>query len=184
MAEAAGGGSEGFREPHSQLFPDALAKVSLVFGTHLADVFVKHREVETLTGEKNVIGRQNLVETLAHLSILFARAPELDRDKQLEQVAFFNDHLRRVMMESFEVYVYVMVAEHWDNTEPKSVKATEDLKAAAEKMKDLKLRMGAAVDAANETPRSYEARTDRDIALFVLDPRWVVYIRKIYVRGL
>jgi hypothetical protein len=107
-------------------------------------------------------------------------------------------------MESFEVYVYVMIAEHWDNTEPKSVgrrydaitaplirrekllghitpdevhqefkrlsanivnarrskiadedwdawsKATEDLKAAAEKMKDLKLRMGAAVDAANE----------------------------------
>jgi hypothetical protein len=109
------------REVHSQLYADALAKLSVIFGKHLADVLVRHRRVETLTGEKNVIGRQNLVEALAHLGILFARAPELDRDKQLEQVAYLGDHLRRVMMESFEVEVYVTIADAWDESSPDSV---------------------------------------------------------------
>ncbi len=112
---------DGAREPHSELYPDALQKLSIIFGEHLADVLVRHRRVETLTGEKNVIGRQNLVEALAHLGILFARAPELDRDKQLEQVAFLGDHLRRVMMESFEVEVYVTIADAWDEGSSKSI---------------------------------------------------------------
>jgi hypothetical protein len=63
------------REPYSSLYPDALEKIVTIFGKHLADVLTKHRRVETLTGEKNVIGRQNLVEALAHLGTLFARAP-------------------------------------------------------------------------------------------------------------
>jgi hypothetical protein len=113
-------GSE-LREAHSHLYPDALAKLSVIFGKHLADVLVRHRRVETLTGEKNVIGRQNLVEALAHLGTLFARAPELDRDKQLEQVAYLGDHLRRVMMESFEVEVYVTIADAWDEDSPDSI---------------------------------------------------------------
>jgi hypothetical protein len=104
---------DGQRETHSQLYLDVLQKVSVIFGKHLKDVLDRHRRVETLTGEKNVIGRQNLVEALAHLGILFARAPELDRDKQLEQVAFLGDHLRRVMMESFELEVYVTIADAW-----------------------------------------------------------------------
>lgn len=105
---------DGQRETHSHLYSDVLQKVSVIFGKHLKDVLDRHRRVETLTGEKNVIGRQNLVEALAHLGILFARAPELDRDKQLEQVAFLGDHLRRVMMESFELEVYVTIADAWD----------------------------------------------------------------------
>jgi hypothetical protein len=104
--------------------------MSIVFGTHLSDVLVRHRKVESLTGEKNVIGRQNLVEALAHLGVLFARAPELSRDKQLEQVAFLGDHLRRVMMESFEVEVYVAIAEHWDDQSSKSVGRRYDAVAA------------------------------------------------------
>jgi hypothetical protein len=109
------------REAHSQLYLDALEKLSIIFGKHLADVLVRHRRVEALTGERNVIGRQNLVEALAHLGILFARAPELDRDKQLEQVAHLGDHLRRVMMESFEVEVYVTIADAWDEASSNSV---------------------------------------------------------------
>lgn len=112
---------DGQRETHSQLYLDVLQKVSVIFGKHLKDVLDRHRRVETLTGEKNVIGRQNLVEALAHLGILFARAPELDRDKQLEQVAFLGDHLRRVMMESFELEVYVTIADAWDEKSPNSI---------------------------------------------------------------
>ncbi len=122
-------GSES-REAHSQLFVDALEKLSVIFGKHLADVLVRHRRVEGLTGERNVIGRQNLVEALAHLGILFARAPELDRDKQLEQVAHLGDHLRRVMMESFEVEVYVTIADAWDASSPDSVGRRYDAVAA------------------------------------------------------
>jgi hypothetical protein len=141
----------------------------------------RHRRVETLTGEKNVIGRQNLVEAFAHLSVLFAQAPELDRDKQLEQVAFLGDHLRRVMMESFELEleVYVTIVDAWDDRSPNSIgrrydslaaplirladgdwaawtSAADDLEEAATKMKVLKREMGAAVDAATE--RRYHRR--------------------------
>lgn len=118
-----GGRKEGgdHREPHSALYPDALEKLSAIFGKHLAEVLLKHRKVERLTGEKNVIGRQNLVEALAHLGTLFARAPELNRDEQLEQVAFLGDHLRRVMMESFEVEVYATIGAHWNEDDPQSV---------------------------------------------------------------
>jgi hypothetical protein len=118
------------REPRSRLFPDVLEKVSTIFGKHLADVLVRHRKVETLTGERNIIGRQNLVEALAHLGTLFARADELNRDEQLEQVAFLGDHLRRVMMESFEVEVYATIGAHWDEAEPKSIGRRYDAIAA------------------------------------------------------
>ncbi len=123
-------GNAGPREPHSDLYPDALQRLSVIFGHHLADVLVRHRKVETLTGERNVIGRQNLVEALAHLGTLFARAPELDRDEQLEQVAFLGDHLRRVMMESFEVEVYATIGAHWNEDEPKSIGRRYDAVAA------------------------------------------------------
>ncbi|HEX7244145.1 MAG TPA: hypothetical protein VF245_01095 [Solirubrobacterales bacterium] len=123
-------GDRDSREPHSALYPDALENLSNIFGTHLADVLVRHRKVETLTGEKNVIGRQNLVEALAHLGTLFARAEELDRDKQLEQVAFLGDHLRRVMMESFEVEVYATIGAHWNEDDPKSIGRRYDAVAA------------------------------------------------------
>ena len=102
------------REVHSQLYGDVIQKIAVIFGSQLRDVLDRHMSVEKLTGEKNVIGRQNLVEAFAHLAVLFARAPELDRDKQLEQVAYLADHLRRVMMESFELEVYVTIGDAWD----------------------------------------------------------------------
>lgn len=93
-------------------------------------MLVKHRKVERLTGEKNIIGRQNLVEALAHLGTLFARAPDLNRDEQLEQVAYLGDHLRRVMMESFEVEVYTTIGAHWNEDDPTSIGRRYDAVAA------------------------------------------------------
>lgn len=121
---------EAEREPHSQLYPDVLERLTRIFGSHLADVLTRHRRVEALTGERNIIGRQNLVEALAHVGTLFARAAELDRDKQLEQVAFLGDHLRRVMMESFEKEVYVAIAALWDDTSAASIGRLYDSFAA------------------------------------------------------
>lgn len=62
--------------------------------------------------------------------MLFARAPELTRDEQLEQIAYLRDHLRRVMMESFEVEVYVTIAALWNEEEPKSTGRLYDSIAA------------------------------------------------------
>ena len=202
-------GEDAPREPSTQLYPEVLAKVTTIFGVHLADVLTRHRRVESLTGEKNVIGRQNLVEALAHLGTLFARAPELDRDEQLEQVAYLGDHLRRVMMESFELEVYVTIGAIWDDESRKSVgrryqarvaplikrgkllgyvtpdeveqrfdsitddvvaarrskvadegwvawtAAADDFEAAAQKLKQLRREMGAAVDAATSMRRDW-----------------------------
>jgi hypothetical protein len=102
------------REPCSQLYGDALAKITKLFGEHLADVLEIHRRIEDTTGATDSIGRQNLVEAFAHLAVLFERAPELSRDDQLEQVAYLRDHLRRVMMESFERDVYAALGVMWD----------------------------------------------------------------------
>jgi hypothetical protein len=96
----------------------------------MADVFAKHREVEAGTAKKNSIGRQNLVETLAHVGVLFQRADQLDRDAQLEQVAFIEDHLRRVMMESFEGEVYAVIGKTWDDKSRRSVGRLYDRRVA------------------------------------------------------
>jgi hypothetical protein len=146
-------GTEDERDLSTALYPDVLEKLSDVFGKHLSDVLVRHRKVESITGEKNVIGRQNLVEALAHLGVLFARAPELNRDKQLEQAAFLGDHLRRVMMESFEVEVYVTIAAHWDDKSPKSVGRRYDAIAAP------MMRRGKLLG--HVTPEDVQSRFDR-----------------------
>ncbi|MGZ8755231.1 MAG: hypothetical protein ACXW15_08590 [Acidimicrobiia bacterium] len=103
------------REPQTNLHPDALARLVPILGTHLLDVFSKHREIESKAKTKNVIGRQNLVEALSHISVLFQQAPTFDRDEQLEQVAYIEDHLRRVMMEAFELATYDAIADLIDN---------------------------------------------------------------------
>lgn len=114
----------------SGLHPDVLARLSPVLGEHLTDVFAKHREVETRTGERNIIGRQNLVEALAHIGVLFQQARELDRDEQLAQLAYLEDHLRRVMMESFEEEVYAIIGEAWNQDDKRSVRRLYDAHAA------------------------------------------------------
>jgi hypothetical protein len=103
----------GGREPNSGLFVDVLRQISTIFGTQFTEVLQIHRRLEVLTDETNVVGRQNLLEAFSHLSILLARAPDLNRDEQLQQIAFLSDHLRRTMMEGFELEVYVALADVW-----------------------------------------------------------------------
>lgn len=118
------------RDPHTGLHFDVLAKVAVIFGQNFAAVLKAHRRVETLTQESNLIGRQNLVEAFAHLSTIFANAHKHTRDQQLEQVAHLQDHLRRVMMESFETEVYVCVAAIWSDGGDRSVGRLYDAMAA------------------------------------------------------
>jgi hypothetical protein len=112
------------------LHPDALQRLAEILGSQLSDVFAKHREIEAATHTKNNIGRQNLVEGLAHIGVLFQRAGDLDRDRQLEQVSFIEDHFRRVMMESFEGEVYAIIEEIWDSASGASVGGKYDTFAA------------------------------------------------------
>jgi hypothetical protein len=119
------------REPNSGLCPDVLAKVSTIFGAHLADVLIVNRRLETITNETNIVGRQNLLEAFSHLAILFARAPEFDHEKQLEQVAFLSDHLRRTLMEGFELEVYVALNAVWNGESPDSIGRLYEARAAS-----------------------------------------------------
>jgi hypothetical protein len=71
----------------------------------LAAVFEANRYFEEHTGIANKAGANNLTEALSHIGTLVEYAHEMDSDEQREQVAFFGDHLRRSMMESFEQVV-------------------------------------------------------------------------------
>src|SRR5580692_7548721 len=82
--------------------------VELLFGLindRLAPVFEANRYFEEHTGIANKAGANNLTEALSHIGTLVEYASEMDSDEQREQVAFFGDHLRRSMMESFEQVV-------------------------------------------------------------------------------
>ncbi|HEY3759007.1 MAG TPA: hypothetical protein VGL37_04555 [Solirubrobacteraceae bacterium] len=82
--------------------------VELLFGLindRLAPVFEANRYFEEHTGIANKAGANNLTEALSHIGTLVEYAHVMDSDEQREQVAFFGDHLRRSMMESFEQVV-------------------------------------------------------------------------------
>ncbi len=82
--------------------------VELLFGLindRLAAVFEANRYFEEQTGIANKAGANNLTEALSHIGTLVEYAQEMDSNQQREQVAYFGDHLRRSMMESFEQVV-------------------------------------------------------------------------------
>jgi hypothetical protein len=82
--------------------------VDLLFGLindRLAAVFEANRYFEEQTGIANKAGANNLTEALSHIGTLVEYADAMDFDEQREQVAYFGDHLRRSMMESFEQVV-------------------------------------------------------------------------------
>ena len=97
------------REENSGLYPEILHDVSAIFGLHFPIVLDSYRDLEALTAERAFTSRQNLLEALSHLAVLFGRAAVLDRDEQLAQVAHISDHLRRVLMEGFEKQAYVVL---------------------------------------------------------------------------
>jgi hypothetical protein len=82
--------------------------VELLFGLindRLAPVFEANRYFEEHTGIANKAGANNLTEALSHIGTLVEYADSMNFNEQREQVAFFGDHLRRSMMESFEQVV-------------------------------------------------------------------------------
>jgi hypothetical protein len=85
-----------------------VAHIELLFGLindRLAAVFEANRYFEEQTGISNKAGANNLTEALSHIGTLVEYAGAMDSDEQREQVAYFGDHLRRSMMESFEQVV-------------------------------------------------------------------------------
>jgi hypothetical protein len=103
------GDSRSAREESSGLFPEVLREVSAIFGLHFPGVLESYRDLEALTAERAFASRQNLLEALSHLAVLFGRAGALDREEQLAQVAHMSDHLRRVLMEGFEKQAYLVL---------------------------------------------------------------------------
>ncbi|HWM63518.1 MAG TPA: hypothetical protein VNP96_05945 [Solirubrobacterales bacterium] len=74
-----------------------------VLSTRVLTVMEAHRYAEEHARIYNRIGRNNLNEALSHLARLAESAPELSNVEQRDQLTNFEDHLRRTMMESFEV---------------------------------------------------------------------------------
>jgi hypothetical protein len=95
-------------EPHHAVRGVYVEHVDLLFGLindRLAAVFEANRYFEEQTGIANKAGANNLTEALSHIGTLVEYAHDMDSDQQREQVAYFGDHLRRSMMESFEQVV-------------------------------------------------------------------------------
>ena len=83
----------------------------------LPKVLAANRYFEEQTGIHNEAGTNNIVDAFSHLATLVEHAEELDDERQSEQVAHLEDHLRRSMMEAFEqVLKYRLgeIAELWD----------------------------------------------------------------------
>lgn len=74
-----------------------------ILATRILTVMGAHRYAEEHARIYNRIGRNNLTEALSHLARLAESAPELSEAEQRDQLTHFEDHLRRTMMESFEV---------------------------------------------------------------------------------
>jgi hypothetical protein len=74
-----------------------------ILATRILTVMDAHRYAEEHARIYNRIGRNNLTEALSHLARLAESAESLSRAEQRDQLTHFEDHLRRTMMESFEV---------------------------------------------------------------------------------
>ena len=59
------------------------------------------RRFEEETNFRNKVGTNNLVDALSHIGTLF-ESRDASYDQQRAQVALFEDHLRRTMMEAWE----------------------------------------------------------------------------------
>ena len=82
---------------------EQLERMLDILSKRILTVMEAHRYAEEHARIYNRIGRNNLNEALSHLGRLAESAPELTREEQRDQITNFEDHLRRTMMESFEV---------------------------------------------------------------------------------
>jgi hypothetical protein len=109
------------REPTSGLYTDVLARAGYLIGEPLLEVLKASRRLEVVTGDINLVARQNLLEAFSHLGVLFTSGPSRDQAWQVEQVTHISDHLRRALMEGFEQALNVALADVWNDQDRRSV---------------------------------------------------------------
>lgn len=80
-----------------------LERMLELMATRIPTVMAAHRYAEEHARIYNRIGRNNLTEALSHLAGLAEGAERLSEAEQRDELTNFEDHLRRTMMESFEV---------------------------------------------------------------------------------
>jgi hypothetical protein len=85
------------------VYREQVERMLEVLSTRILTVMEAHRYAEEHARMYNRIGRNNLTEALSHLARLAESAPDISKDEQRDQLTNFEDHLRRTMMESFEV---------------------------------------------------------------------------------
>ncbi|MEX0972949.1 MAG: hypothetical protein WDZ46_06790 [Solirubrobacterales bacterium] len=85
------------------VYREQVERMLEVLSTRILTVMEAHRYAEEHARIYNRIGRNNLNEALSHLGRLAESAAELSNEEQRDQLTNFEDHLRRTMMESFEV---------------------------------------------------------------------------------
>ncbi len=85
------------------VYREQVERMFEVLSTRILTVMEAHRYAEEHARIYNRIGRNNLTEALSHLARLAESAPDLSNEEQRDQLTNFEDHLRRTMMESFEV---------------------------------------------------------------------------------
>jgi hypothetical protein len=85
------------------VYRDQLERMLELMATRIPTVMAAHRYAEEHARIYNRIGRNNLTEALSHLAGLAEGADDLTEAEQRDELTNFEDHLRRTMMESFEV---------------------------------------------------------------------------------
>lgn len=85
------------------VYRSELERMLELLATRIGTVIAAHRYAEEHARIYNRIGRNNLTEALSHLGGLAEGAERLSEAEQRDELTNFEDHLRRTMMESFEV---------------------------------------------------------------------------------
>jgi len=80
-----------------------IEKLLTVLQLRVLKVLDAHRFFEEHTRMRNRIGSNNLTEALSHMGRIAESAHEMTEEQQREQITHLEDHLRRTMMESFEL---------------------------------------------------------------------------------
>jgi hypothetical protein len=96
---------------------DHLEKIAYVFREKFSRVLAANRFFEEETGLHNEVGHNNLNDALSHLGSLFEGADKMDYEQQGHEVHDLEGHLRRSMMESYELVVRQrlgQIAELWE----------------------------------------------------------------------
>lgn len=98
--------------PFAHLAEENAIRLDAVLRVHIAEVFRLTRLIESKTGYVSEIGRHNLNDALAHLSVL--ADPALTSVHQASQLSKIEEHLRRVIVEHPEEVVRDRLGNVWE----------------------------------------------------------------------